>query len=193
MTALTPRVSILPLPGLGEAERRVSASVGFVALVVLVVALLSGCGAAATFPEEGECPAPPPLPTSRATPGVVSTDSYIRRLQGFATNLEKLRSDLRAKYPEDTFYRRQEFRTDFATYASQTVCTAQSMLHLTPPDQRFVEYDSTLDAALAALIEHTRAGREAVRSRNVSDYRDWYKDADQRIQDVRVTAYSRSQ
>jgi hypothetical protein len=111
-------------------------------------------------------------------------------VQGFAQNLEKLRSDLKSRYPEDTFYRREEFRPDFATYASQTVCTAQAMLELSAPAPQFVEYDASLDAALNDLIEHTREGREAVRSRNVSDYRDWYAGADARISAVRTVAFS---
>jgi hypothetical protein len=56
------------------------------------------------------------------------------------------------------------------------------------PDTRFREYESTLDAALQALIEHTRAGREAVRARNVSDYRKWFDGADARIVAVREAA-----
>lgn len=159
--------------------------------MTLTVLFAASCGgAASSFPEETACPAPSPLPTSRASPGVVSVDAYTRRLQGFATNLERLRAEQRIKYAEDTFYRRDEFRPDFAQYASQTVCTAQIMLDLEPPDARFVEYDATLDAALTELIEHTREGREAVKKRNVSDYRDWYADADRKIAAVRAAAYS---
>ena len=99
-----------------------------------------------------------------------------------------LRADLRAKYAEDTFYRRDAFRPDFAAYADQTVCTAQAMIDVSAPDTRFREYESTLDAALQALIEHTRAGREAVRARNVSDYRKWFDGADARIVAVREAA-----
>lgn len=94
-------------------------------------------------------------------------------------------ADLRGKYPEDTFYRRDGFRPDFATYADQTVCTAQGMIDLTAPDARFAGFDATLDAALGDLIAHTRAGRAAVRARNVSEYRDWYRGVDARIAAVR--------
>ena len=156
-----------------------------------IVAALSACGGApSTFPEETVCVQPAALPTSRATPGAVSPQAYVRRLQDSATNLEKLRADLRSDYPEDTFYRREEFRPDFAEYASQTVCTAQSMFDLDPPDGRFAEYDAKVDAALTDLIAHTRAGREAVRSRNVSDYRDWFQGVDARIAAVRLAAAS---
>lgn len=159
--------------------------------VILAAVVVAACGGGgSTFPDEAACAAPSPLPTSRAQPGVVSADAYFRRLQGFATNLERLRAAERVKYNEDTFYRRDEFRPDFAMYASQTVCTAQIMLDLEPPDARFAEYDATLDAALTELIAHTRAGREAVKKRNVSDYRDWYAGADRKIADVRAAAYA---
>lgn len=158
---------------------------------VLASALASGvgCGGSpSSFPDETECPVPAPLATSRAAPGAVSPNAYLQKLQAFASTLEKLRADLRAKYPEDTFYRREEFRPDFAAYASQTVCTAQSMFDLDPPDARFTDYDATIDALVRDLIEHTRAGREAVRSRNVSEYRDWYEGADTKILAVRNAA-----
>ena len=166
----------------------------FVAAIALVGLAPAACGGSgsASFPDEAECPAPAPLPTSRATPGAISPNSYVSRLQSFATNLEKLRADLKRKYPDNTFHRRDAFRPDFATYASQTVCTAQAMFDLDPPDARFAEYDSTLDALLTDLIDHTRAGREAVRARNVSDYRDWYRDADKKIQAVRNAAYAQA-
>jgi hypothetical protein len=152
--------------------------------------LVAGCGGAATsFPEEAECPAPSPLPTVRNQPGVVSFGSYLTRIRSSADTLSRLRADLRAKYPDDTFYRRDEFRPDFAAYADQTVCVAEAMQSLTAPNSRFVETDDKLDAALGALIEHTRAGREAVRARNVSDYRKWYSAADAKIEAVRNLAF----
>lgn len=163
------------------------------AAVFAVAGVGLACGTApSSFPDETECPAPVPIATSRANPGTISDQGYLRRVQSFTVNLERLRSDLRSKYPDDTFYRRDEFRPDFAQYASQTVCTAQSMLELSPPDTRFAEYDSALDAALQELIDHTRDGREAVRSRNVSDYREWYDGADRKIAAVRTVAYSQS-
>lgn len=154
--------------------------------------LVAGCGGAATsFPEEAACPAPSPIPTSRTQPGVVTPNFYFARVRTSADNLVKARSDLRAKYADDTFYRRDEFRPDFAAYADQTVCTAQAMLDLSPPDARFEQFETKLDDALNALIEHTRDGREAVRARNVSDYRKWYDGVDAKIEAVRDAAYAR--
>jgi len=153
--------------------------------------LAAACGGNGSFPEEAACAPAAPLPTSRATPGVVAQQAYLGRIQNSTANLESLRAALRAKYDDDTFYRRDEFRPDFADYADKTVCTAQAMLDLSPPHQGFAEYDSALDAALADLIDHTRFGREAVRKRNVSEYRQWFKEADRKIQAVRAAADSR--
>jgi hypothetical protein len=159
----------------------------------LAIAVVACGGAASSFPEELACPAPSPLPTSGRNPGSISPNRYQSSLQNSATDLERLRAGLRATYPEDTFYRREEFRPDFARYASETVCTAQMMFDVDPPDARFSEYDANLDAVLQELIAHTRAGREAVRVRNVSDYRDWFKEVDGKIVAVRQAANARAE
>lgn len=161
---------------------------GFAVLMVVGASVACGGGGGGSFPDETACPPPVPLPTSRANSGITSADAFTRRIQGSVMTLERLRSSLRSKYSEDTFYRRAEFRPDFAQYASETVCTAESMLQLSVPDARYAEYKSSLDAALADLVAHTRFGREAVKSRNVSEYRDWYEDADRKIAAVRVAA-----
>jgi hypothetical protein len=67
------------------------------------------------------------------------------------------------------------------------------MFDVDPPDARFSEYDANLDAVLQELIAHTRAGREAVRVRNVSDYRDWFKEVDGKIVAVRQAANARAE
>lgn len=162
---------------------------GVAAGVLVISVLFTSCGgAASTFPAEAECPAPTPVPTSRSGPGRGSPNSYIARLRDSAALLEQLRSDLRSKYPDDTFHQNVEFRPNFAAYADQTVCTAQAMFDLDPPDARFSDYDAKLDALLQDLIAHTRAGREAVRKRNVSDYRDWFRGVDAKIAAVRQAA-----
>ena len=151
--------------------------------------LIISCGGApASFPEEADCPAPTASPTSRANPGRVSPNSYISEMRNSASRLEQLRANLRSKYPDDTFHQREAFRPDFAEYASETVCTAQAMFDLNPPDARFADYEANLDVLLQDLISHTRAGRDAVRRRNVSDYRDWFAGVDGKIGAVRQAA-----
>lgn len=159
-------------------------------LLAVVAGLAWACGSPASgiFPDEIECVQPAPVATSQQTPGTVSEMAYTARMRSSSETIERLRSSLRAKYREDTFYRREAFRPDFAAYADDTICTAQGMLDLTAPDTRYEKYEADLDAALTALIEHTRAGREAVRARNVSDYRAWFKRVDAKIAAVSTAA-----
>lgn len=159
------------------------------AMAVFCALVAAGCGggAADAFPAETECAQPSALPTSRTTPGVASAQAVTGRIRGSAQGLAKLRADLRAKYPEDTFYRRDAFRPDFVAYADATICTAQSLLDVRTSADR-AEAKSNLDSALTALITHTREGREAVDKRNVSDYRRWFRGADEKIAAVQTAA-----
>lgn len=147
--------------------------------------LAAACGSpSSAIPEVPECPAAAPLPTSRTTPGAVSVQAFLSRVREGTGRLYQLREDLRADYPEDTFYRRETFRPDFIAYADETICTSRALQELSAPIPALEEFDRRLDAALAALIEHTLAGRDAVRTRNVSEYRDWFAGVDERIGEV---------
>jgi hypothetical protein len=161
----------------------------FLAIAALGGLFAAGCGggAADAFPAETQCAQPSPLPTSRTTPGAASAQAVTARIRGSAQALAKLRSDLRTRYPDDTFYRRDAFRPDFVAYADATICTAQSVLDVRPSADR-AEAKSALDAALNALIAHTRDGREAIDKRNVSDYRKWFRGVDEKIAAVQTAA-----
>ena len=158
--------------------------------LALLAGLLAACGSSGggDFPAEIECAQPAPVATSQRSPGSASPGAYTSRMRSASDSLDRLRSTLRGKYAEDTFYRREAFRPDFAAYADQTICTARGMLEISAPDARFEKYESDLDSALTDLIQHTEEGREAVRARNVSDYRDWFKGADAKIAAVRTAA-----
>lgn len=162
-----------------------------VAAALLVVALgASACGSpSGAIIAEPVCATPAPLPTSRTTPGTVSVQAYFSRIRNGAGALYTAREELRGKYAEDTFYRREEFRPDFAAYADETICTAQGLRELSAPVPSLEEFDRVFDSALADLIEHTAAGREAVRTRNVSAYREWFAGVDEKI--AAVVASSR--
>lgn len=162
--------------------------IGAAALAVIALAA-TACGTPASgIPEEPVCATPAPLPTSRTTPGTVSVQAYFSRIRNGAGALYTAREELRTKYAEDTFYRREEFRPDFVAYADETICAAQGLRELSAPIESLVEFDQKFDAALDALIEHTIAGREAVRMRNVSDYRDWFGGVDEKIAAVVATS-----
>lgn len=156
------------------------------ALVLLAPACGSPSGA---IPAGPACEAPAPLPTSRTTPGAVSVQAYFTRIRNGAAALYTAREQLRGKYSEDTFYRREEFRPDFVAYADETICTAQGLRELSAPVAALGEFDQKFDAALSDLIEHSLAGRDAVRTRNVSEYRAWFAGVDEKI--AAVVASSR--
>ncbi len=161
---------------------------GTAALAVMALAA-TACGTPASgIPEEPVCATPAPLPTSRTTQGAVSVQAYFSRIRNGAGALYSAREELRAKYAEDTFYRREEFRPDFIAYADETICTARGPQELSAPAASLAEFDQKFDAALAALIEHTAAGREAVRMRNVSDYREWFGGVDEKVAAVVATS-----
>lgn len=159
-------------------------------LLGLAGLLLGACSGASSggFPEEVQCASPAPLPTSRSTPGAVSVQAYRSRVREGVATIERLRSDLHQKYPEDTFYRRESFRPDFARYADGTICMARGLKSLAAPDSRFESFDTALDRALDELVSHTEAGREAVRTRNVSEYRDWFAGVDEKLRTVHAVS-----
>jgi hypothetical protein len=117
---------------------------------------------------------------------VPSAGLYTNTIRAGLDRISQLREAQRSEHPDDSFSRKPEFRTSFAAYADSTICTAEALKALTAPDQRYVEFDSNLDAALQALIDHTAAGRVAVGQRNTSEYRDWYRDVDAKIQAPRL-------
>jgi hypothetical protein len=151
-------------------------------------AVASACSGGASFAEPGPCP---PLPNATSTPvgrppGGNVAGGYIGTIRGGLQRISDLRQGQRSLNPDDTFSRKPEFRTAFVTYADNTVCAAEALKALNPPNQNYTGFDKNLEAALQALIDHTVAGREAVRKRNTSDYRAWYKDVDVKIEAVNV-------
>lgn len=147
---------------------------------------LAGCGGSSGYPEPGPCPTPTaarvatPLPGR--PPGGSASGLYTNTIRAGLDRISQLREGQRAVNPDETFSHRPDFRSSFAAYADATVCTAQALQALGAPDQRYTEFDSSLDAALQILIDHTLAGRVAVGQRNSSDYHKWFRDVDVKIE-----------
>lgn len=164
--------------------RRIAASAG-VALAIFVVAAAAGmiltCGDADTaMPDPGACPARSPTPTSRRDP----LGFYRVTLTRNVDRIDTLTAQFRQKYPNGKFYRSGNFRADFARYADETVCIAEYLRGLTlPADLAAVE--AAFDTAIDEFVAHQLQGREAVKSRNVSEYRDWFKAVDGRMTALR--------
>lgn len=155
------------------------------ALAAIALPAALACGGATAFPEPAICATPTAVPS---VTGRGAASQYFAAVRLSVDQLSALREQLRAAYPGDKFSRDAEFRIAFANYADTTNCVAQGLRDIKPPSIAFEMYDADLDAALQALIEHTAAGREAVRRRNVSDYRAWYREADLRIDAVKTAS-----
>jgi len=164
------------------------------ALAIIVAAIIfPACGSpGSAIPAEVVCGTPAPVPTSRSAPGAVSTRAYWSRLQDGSSRLYQLREDLRKKYPEDTFYRRGAFRPDFAAYVDASICLARELLAIARLPAQDDVFTANLIGALDAFIAHSEAGREAIRTRNVSAYRDWYAGVDGHLAAVIATARRQS-
>ncbi|MBA4180894.1 MAG: hypothetical protein C0506_09935 [Anaerolinea sp.] len=156
---------------------------GLLVLGVMLAPGLLACGGATLFPEPAPCVAPTAVPTTRSP-----SSQYFASVRRSVEQIATLREQLRASYPGDKFSRTSQFRLDFAAYADNTACVAQALMDIEPTTAAFEPYDADLDAALQALIEHTAAGREAVRKRNVSDYRAWYQGVDSKIDAVKTAS-----
>jgi len=148
-----------------------------------LVATLAACGNAdSAMPEPPPCPAVTPTPQSafgRRDP----LGAFRLAVNQNVARIEKLTSDFRQRYPNGSFYR-GSFRTDFARYIDETVCIALAMHELPLPAGLATTRD-TVDGALDGFIAHQRAGREAVRSRNVSGYKDWSRGIDAQAEALR--------
>ncbi len=144
------------------------------------VLLATACGSGA-MPEPAVCQTPTPV----ARPDSFARDQpYLSAVSAGVNRLQQLRQQQRSQYPTRSFSRASEFRTAFAEYADESICTATNLRSLAPTAARFADYDSTLDTTLTAFIEHMQFGREAVRKRNVTEYREWYDAIDARLNSV---------
>ncbi|MGH2608736.1 MAG: hypothetical protein ACRDHF_06555 [Tepidiformaceae bacterium] len=157
---------------------------GLFAALIVAPGLLA-CGGSAAFPEPAECITPPPLPTSART-GETSRIAYENTLLDGVRRLQNYADDFRAKYPSGNFSRQQEFRLDFAEYADKTRCLTSYMRSLPPVTPAEEQAVTALNLVLDDLLSHTELGREAVRRRNVSEWRQWRDTVDAKINAVRA-------
>jgi hypothetical protein len=157
--------------------------------VVLIFALGGGSG----LPDPPECPAPTPIPYPTPLAGFETGQAplaaYHRAVVEGVQHLTDLRDSFRKQYPTDTFFRENTFRSDYATYADDSTCTAQQLLQTQLPNvpaTQGAQIDtSRLTNALNAFILSMQSGRDAVASRNVTKYHDWYNDINNKVQAIR--------
>ncbi len=157
----------------------------FATVVMGIGTAVAACGEADSAMSD---PAPCTASTSTPVTAAGRRDPLRAFTQGInqdASRMEKLTDDFRRRYPNGRFYR-GSFRPDFGRYADETVCIAIAMRELTLP-AAFASTEAALDSAIDGFIEHQRAGREAVRSRNVSGYKDWNRGIDIQLAALRVS------
>ena len=152
---------------------------------LVLLPMLAACGGGAAFPEPAPCAQPP---SAVAGSGRQAINQYFATVRTAVDRLATLRETLRNTYPGDKFSRESQFRVDFAAYADSTVCGAQNLVGVRAPAANFEQFNRDLDAALQGLIDHTQAGRTAVKARNVSDYRTWYQGVDLKLDAVKAAA-----
>jgi hypothetical protein len=159
---------------------------GLLAVLLGGSVLAAACGGEGDgFPEPVDiATCPPPAPARSSDPLQAYRGIVYRETQ----KIEEMTRAFRAEYPNGTFYRRPEFRTDFAEYADRAICIAAGIGNLTPPREDYMSEDANLDAMIQQLIDHTLLGREAVRTRNVSQYREWNTWVEQKLDQVRAAA-----
>ena len=164
---------------------------GLAAAGLVLLASAPACGTAdSSFPAEPECPVPEPLPTSLSVAGVASPPEFLARVRNRTTDMLRARDRFASEYPDDTFYRRDSFRPDMAAFADELICTAEALSQLESPIAGFDDWTGALHLALDELVSWTRFGREAVRSRNVSEYREFRAGLDRRLAAVERVAFT---
>jgi hypothetical protein len=148
---------------------------------VLLAATLAACGGT-SVPPVPACPTtvPPPAGSGPAQ----ASRAYSTSVRSLADALKALRDREKASFPDRSFSGSGDFRPQFISFADSSVCTATALRALTPPQGTNATLDTTIDAAVDAYIQHTRAGRQAVATRNVSDFHKWYDAADAKLQAV---------
>ncbi len=160
-------------------------------LVGLVSASLAGCGGTPSLAEANACPTPSPLPTSAATPRVTQGRAYFMTLQNSLEQLHDRLQRFKLDHPNNRFSRDDTFRPDVASFIDQSACTALGIKALVPPGSQFQQSKARLDAALDDYITLLAAGRAAIKSRNVTDYRTFYDGLDPKLQAIRDAASQR--
>ncbi|MEP6870509.1 MAG: hypothetical protein ABI939_01530 [Anaerolineaceae bacterium] len=152
---------------------------------LVALTMLTACGSGTAFPEPAPCATP--IPTASVT-ARQALNQYVSGVRTAVERLATLRETLRNEYPGEKFSRDSRFRVDFAAYADSTVCGAQNLKNVRAPSPNLEPFDTNLEAALQALIEHTQTGRAAVKARNVTDYRAWFDGVDAKIDAVKTAA-----
>lgn len=151
---------------------------------LLVLPLIVGlaCGdAPSQLPPPLACPVSTPTQVPAGRPNGQNGATYRLTITRGIDRLGELLIQFRNRWPDGKFSRQAEFRTDFARYADDSVCLAQSLTALEPPNPTFDAFATEFAAVNQRFLNVQADGRAAVGSRNVSGYRDWGKAVDEQM------------
>lgn len=165
--------------------------VRLLALAGLVLAAqFAACGSSSSLADAAPCPPTTPLPTSAAAPRITQGRTYFLVVQDRVSRLQDLWTGFKLAYPSNSFVRDATFRPGVAKFVDDSTCLAREIQELQAPSAQLEQSKAQLDAALAAYAAHLKTGRDAVRSRNVTDYHAFWDGLDAKFEAVRA-AFSR--
>lgn len=158
-------------PALGDAMR--GALTG-------LLPLFAACGGEGAFPPTEPCITPTATPTRAPAPGGHRDPdgAYRQQMRLGLARLESLSMDFRATWPFERPSSRTDFREAFVVYARDLTCLATDLRALEPATPALGEFDTKFDAAMTKTIDVTEAGRQAVKARNTSRFRDWIREVE---------------
>lgn len=137
--------------------------------------LLAACGGG-TIGQPAPCATLSPAPTPRPGPfGGGRFQDYLLAIRPQLDRLQSLENQFLLDHTSHAFSTDSAFRPAVASFIDQLVCAATALQAISPPNApQFQQAATDEQTALAAYISHLLAGRKAVVTRNVTDYRTFY-------------------
>ncbi len=143
-----------------------------------VVSVLLACGGTGSFPVAEPCVEPSPTPTPRRNSTNANDAIYARITSDGLIVLENFSREIRGRWPNDEPSNRVEFRQDYVDYVRDITCLATDLKALSPRGEELSAYDTEYDLVMDETIALAEFGRDAVKARNSSKYRQWSRDVD---------------
>ena len=147
-----------------------------IALLVLGPLMFAACSGAG-LPAAAPCATPPATATAQSDPfgGGGRFRDYLLAIQPQLDQLQSLKNQFFLDHTSRTFSTDAGFRPGVAKFIDESTCTAMNLEQLAPPAApQFAKAATDEQTALNAYIAHLKAGRTAVATRNVTDYRTFY-------------------
>jgi len=141
-------------------------------LAATIPMFMSACGSGPPPADIAGCT---PLAAASPVPGATGGQgtAYAATLYAGLGEISNRTNDLVQRWPASEPSASQEFRGAFAAYASRVICLATNMRDLPVPGPAFDDFHRSFAAAMDEQIAIATAGRDAVRQRNVTRYREW--------------------